>query len=131
MAAAAVLPLTHVGEVCWQTVDDSLVAEAAERLPESSRRHIRWMLVGFWMLSLLALIGSAVLLTFIDGTWHAPARAYHQWTDYALPGSLSFMSEYVDASLGMDYGTTLIALRPRQSASCRSTGSDACWPRPT
>lgn len=82
----------------------------AERLPESSRRHIKYVLVGFWIASLVALIGSAVTLAVVGDNWQQAPPSQRQWHDYTLPVSLSFMSQYVDASLGMGYGTTLTAL---------------------
>ncbi len=91
-------------------MNESSVARVAGRLPDSSRRHIRYALIGFWILSLLALIGSAILLTVVGDTWHHQPPQSRHWYDYGLPASLSFMSQYVDASLGMGYGTTLTAL---------------------
>ncbi|MGC9317589.1 MAG: sulfite exporter TauE/SafE family protein [Armatimonadota bacterium] len=80
------------------------------RIPEASKRHIRWVLIGFWVLSVIALIATAAFLAVAGGGPVREPVGHRHWSEYWLPASLSFMSQYVDASLGMGYGTTLTAL---------------------
>ncbi len=78
-------------------------------LGEDALRSIRRSLTGLWILSILGVLGFAIYLT-AGGADIPRVQEHPQISDYFLPTGLSFMSQYVDATLGMGYGTTLTAL---------------------
>ncbi len=81
-----------------------------ERLSAPESRKVRRALTGFWMLSVLGIVGTAAWMAATGGAGIPHVHADRSLSDYAFPVGLSFVSQYVDASLGMGYGTTLTAL---------------------
>lgn len=84
--------------------------ELEARLRDPSNRGLRRALTGMWVASILGVLGFAVYLTVIGGVDVPDVRVQRSLPEYILPAGLSFMSQYVDATLGMGYGTTLTAL---------------------
>lgn len=81
-----------------------------EHLSDPSSRTLRRVLTGLWIASILGVLGFALYLTVSGGVNVPEIHAHERLGDYALPAALSFVSQYVDATLGMGYGTTLTAL---------------------
>lgn len=81
-----------------------------EWLAAPSSRTLRRVLTGLWVASILGVLGFAVYLTVVGGVDVPEIHAREGIGDYLLPAGLSFVSQYVDATLGMGYGTTLSAL---------------------
>ncbi|MFW6437377.1 MAG: sulfite exporter TauE/SafE family protein [Armatimonadota bacterium] len=79
-------------------------------LSEASRVRLRRGLTGLWIASILGVLGVAVHMTVFGGVDVPQIREDRTFADYLIPTGLSFMSQYVDATLGMGYGTTLTAL---------------------
>ncbi len=82
----------------------------ADWLADPSSRKLRRALTGLWIASILAILGFSVYLTIIGGVDVPKVQEHVRLPDYLLPAGLSFVSQYVDATLGMGYGTTLTAL---------------------
>lgn len=79
-------------------------------LSDEGLRNVRRALTGLWIASILGVLGIAVYLTIFSGVDIPRVQEHPQLSDYFLPTGLSFMSQYVDSTLGMGYGTTLTAL---------------------
>jgi len=90
--------------------EPSFIPKLGERLSDPSSRTLRRALTGLWIASILGVLGVAVYLTVFGGVDIPQIREQRQISDYFFPTGLSFMSQYVDATLGMGYGTTLTAL---------------------
>ncbi|MEA3402181.1 MAG: hypothetical protein U9R79_13170 [Armatimonadota bacterium] len=88
----------------------SFFTELGERLSDPSSRSLRRVLTGFWVLSILLGVGAAVLVITSRRLALGQIDEHEPLAGYALPAGLSFASQYVDATLGMGYGTTLTAL---------------------
>ncbi len=73
-------------------------------------RHVRHALTTMWIASILGIIGFAAYMTFSGGLDIPRASGRRQLADYLFPAGLSFVAQYVDASLGMGCGTTLTVL---------------------
>ncbi|MFO8078663.1 MAG: sulfite exporter TauE/SafE family protein [Armatimonadota bacterium] len=82
----------------------------SERLDDPSARSLRRALTGLWIASILGVVGVAVYMTLVGGVDIPEIREHRGFSEYLLPAGLSFMSQYVDATLGMGYGTSLTAL---------------------
>ena len=87
-----------------------LVVRMRDRLTDPSSRTIRRFLTGLWIASIVGVMGFAAYLTIVGGIDVPQVREDRTIGDYALPAALSFAAQYVDATLGMGYGTTLSAL---------------------
>ena len=87
-----------------------MFGKLGEALSAPGSRTLRRVLTGFWMLSVLSIVGAAAWMAATGGVGIPHVHADRTLGDYAFPAGLSFVSQYVDASLGMGYGTTLTAL---------------------
>lgn len=81
-----------------------------EWIASSSSGTLRRILTGVWVASILGVLGFAVYLTVVGGVNVPEIHLQEGIGDYLLAAGLSFVSQYVDATLGMGYGTTLSAL---------------------
>jgi hypothetical protein len=79
-------------------------------MSDPASRRLRRLLTGLWIASILGVLIAAVYMTAVGGIDVPEVREHTRYSDYLLPTGLSFMSQYVDATLGMGYGTTLTAL---------------------
>ncbi len=75
-----------------------------------SSRLVRRCLTGFWIVSVLGVVGTAAWMAITGGAGIPLVHEQRVPMDYAFPVVLSFVAQYVDATLGMGYGTTLTAL---------------------
>lgn len=79
-------------------------------LSDPSSRRLRRALTGMWIASIVSVLGFAGYMAVTGGVNIPQVQEHPRLSDYALPAALSFVSQYVDATLGMGYGTTLTAL---------------------
>jgi len=90
--------------------EESLFDRLQRYLSDPSSRRLRRVLTGLWIASVLGVLGFAAYMAITGGVDIPQVQEHPRFADYVLPAALSFVSQYVDATLGMGYGTTLTAL---------------------
>ncbi len=97
----------------------SFLTELGRHLADPESHTLRRALTGLWVLSILGVLVLVGQMSFSGGAPALQARTHETLADYAIPAGLSFMSQDVDASLGMGYGTSLTALLVMMGFSVR------------
>ncbi|MGD9497563.1 MAG: sulfite exporter TauE/SafE family protein [Armatimonadota bacterium] len=88
----------------------SVPGRLESHLSHPSSRCLRHFLTGLWVASVVGVLGSTAYMAITGGVDVPHVLEHRGVGDYLLPAGLSFVAQYVDASLGMGYGTTLSAL---------------------